>query len=222
MLKWIGGCLLLVIVGAAVLFYVGYRKVQDYAAKGPSATVMIGAPAERVFAAISDADSLTDWRAEGLGIRASRKGMLRVGDTLLIQERNAGPNREQRSTWVVTAVTPGRLIAAEMRSDSGVFVTRRDSIAPMGDSTQITTVLAAPGMDSVITRVRDSSRAGGAMMGTVGKLMIAAMRAQTNMELQRLKRHIEVGPSAPDSTTAAPTPPAPPTKSKTAPTKSKS
>src|SRR5258708_9965630 len=116
-LKWVLGILGVGVVFVCVAAWYGYRKLQSFAGQGPS-SVTIGAPASRVFASIADADSLKEWRTEGLGIRSSRQGRLVVGDTLVVQNRGttATNSRQSRSTWVVSGVIPDVLLALEVRN----------------------------------------------------------------------------------------------------------
>ncbi|MEX2155181.1 MAG: hypothetical protein WD825_17680 [Gemmatimonadaceae bacterium] len=193
MLKWIGGCLGLIVVVVGFGMWFGYRKYESFTSAPPISTVTILAPANRVFASIADADSMIEWRSEGLGIRSPRRGLLKLGDTLLVQSRSAGDNRPTRATWVVSALTPGKLLALEVRDDSTgmIMFTRRDSLVDLGDATQIVSTFAAPMLDSVRARHADSGGAARAMIGMGSKLVISAMRLQSDQELRRLKSRIE-------------------------------
>lgn len=193
MLKWVGGCLVALIVVVGIVMIAGYRKLKEVAAKGPAATV-IYAPAERVFASLADADSMTEWRLEGLGIRSSRTGPLRAGDSLRVQT-TMGPNRQQRSLWIVTQSAPGRVFAVEMRDDGTgqVMASRRDSLIAHGaDSTTVISTFAAALVDSLRAMRADTSGGGAADMA--GMLFLSAMRVQSEAELARLKRRIEGDP----------------------------
>lgn len=199
MLRWIGGCAVVVVLLAVIGMCAGYRKISHMAAEGPEETVIVHAGAPRVFAMVANADSLTEWRLEGLGIRASRAGSLRVGDSLVIQS-TSGPNRNVRSTWHVSALVPNVLIAFQMRTDTGsTLATRKDSIIALGDSTQVITSIVATLVDS--DRQRDSGQ-GSAVVEMTSKLGITAGRMQARAELLRLKSRIE-GPASPaaDATT---------------------
>lgn len=198
MLKWIGGCLVLVVVGVGAAMWWGYRKLDTFAAN-PSATATIDASPSRVFASLANADSMTEWKVEGLGIRSSRRGLLRVGDTIHAQTSRASDNRPQRSIWVVSAVTPNQLLVLEMRNDSGlVMASRRDSLVARGESTLVVSTFAAPGFDSLRT-TRGDSGAESKMLGVATKLLIGGMRMQSNVELGRLKARIEGKPMPGDS-----------------------
>src|SRR5258708_31058582 len=152
-LKWVLGILGAAVVVVCFAAWYGYRALQNFAQTGPNAAVVIGAPASRVFASIAVADSMTEWRSEGLGIRSSRRGVLQVGDTVRTQTRGpSAPNsRRSNSTWVVTAMIPNVLLALEVRNDSTgatVFM-RRDSLVSRGESTGAVTTFTAPVLDSL-------------------------------------------------------------------------
>lgn len=197
MLRWVGGCAVVVIVLAAIGIWTGYRKVTDMAEAGPRESVIVRAPAERVFAMVANADSLPEWRMEGLAIRASRSGMLQAGDSLVVQSSVAG--RSLRSTWHVSAVVPNVLIAFQMRSDTGSMIaTRTDSVIALGDSTRLASSVVAALIDSVRSAQRDSGE-GTAIADMTSKIFITAARMQTRAELLRLKTRVEG-----DSTAARP------------------
>jgi uncharacterized protein YndB with AHSA1/START domain len=193
-LKWILG-----ILGAAVVFvcfaaWYGYRKLQSFAGEGPS-SVTIGAPASRVFASMADADSMKEWRSEGLGIRASRQGRLAVGDTLVVQNSSTTTtsSRRSRSTWVVTAVIPDVLLALEVRNDSSgeAMFMRRDSLIALGDSTRVMSTFSSPVFDKLKRRGDTSGKARSAMLNLASNVMIAGLRMVSDQELKRLRGHIE-------------------------------
>lgn len=189
MLRWVGGCAVALAALVAIGMCTGYRKISRMAAEGPEETVVIHAPASRVFAMVANADSLSEWRLEGLGIRASRAGMLRVGDSLIIQS-TSGPSRNMRSTWHVSAVIPDVLIAFEMRSDSGgMLAVRKDSVIALADSTQVISSFIATIADSLRRQAVDSGQAA-ALVDVTSKLFITAGRMQTRAELARLKARI--------------------------------
>ena len=192
-LKWVLGILGVGVVVVCFAVWYGYRKLQSFAGEGPS-SVTIGAPASRVFASMADADSMKEWRSEGLGIRASRQGRLAAGDTLVVQSRTTtSSSRSSRSTWVVTAVIPDVLMALEVRNDSTgepMFM-RRDSLVALGDSTRVVSSFSAPILDKLATRRDTSGRARGAMLNLASNVMIAGLRVVSGQELKRLKGHIE-------------------------------
>lgn len=192
MLKWVGGCAVILVLAVAIAMFAGYQKIRSVAAEGPAVSVVIHAPAERVFASLAHADSLTEWRAEGLGIRTSRRGLLQPGDTLILQT-TGGPAGPQRSTWVVTTVVPPRVVAMEARGDTSgtVLATRRDSVVALGDSALVVTTMAAAVLDSLRVVHPDSGRPNEVMLDVTSNIMVSAMRLQSGSELRALKRRIE-------------------------------
>src|SRR5207237_9897962 len=82
MWKWLGGCLVVVVVVLAIGFWSAYRKLSQFSGPNKAETVAITAPVTRVFASIADGDSLSSWMAEGMGVRASHHGMLVPGDAI--------------------------------------------------------------------------------------------------------------------------------------------
>src|SRR5207247_2303107 len=84
MWKWVGGCLVVVLVVIGIGVYNRSRKLSVFSGPNEPETVAIGAPVSRVFASIANADSLSSWMAERMGVRASRHGMLVPGDTLQV------------------------------------------------------------------------------------------------------------------------------------------
>jgi len=194
-LKWVLGLLGVAVVFVCFAAWYGYRKLQDFAGQGPS-SVTIAAPASRVFASMSDADSLTEWRTEGLGIRGSHQGQLVVGDSLIVQNTGSqGPSsrRRSRSRWVVTAVVPNVLVALEVRNDTTgetMFV-RRDSLVAVGDSTRVMTMFSAPVLDKLRRRGDTSSKARGAMLNLASNVMAAGLRVMADQGLERLRGDIE-------------------------------
>lgn len=180
---------MVVVLLAVIGMCAGYRKISTMAEEGPEETVVIHAPAARVFTMMANADSLTEWRAEGLGIRSSRPGMLQSGDSLEMQSAS-GPNRNMRSVWHVQSVVPNVLITFTLRSDTGAaLIARKDSVIALGDSTQVITSLAASVMDSLGRAAREAD--GSAVADMASKLFITAGRLQARGELLRLKARIE-------------------------------
>jgi hypothetical protein len=59
MWKWLGGCLVIVVVVIAIGVWTGYRKLSQFSGPNKPETVAIAAPASRVFASVANADSLS-------------------------------------------------------------------------------------------------------------------------------------------------------------------
>ena len=202
MWKWLGGCLLLIIVLIAGAMIWGYRTMKESLAPDGSASVTIAATPERVFATIGHGDSAVTWMAQGSTVIASRHGPLVPGDSIRIETRTRLPAPQQAMIWRVKEVVPNQLLAFELVSDSvhGVLATRRDSIAAFGDSTRVISKILSRMLDSArtgATEIKGKSRDG--LTGMAPELLIAMFRMQSKLELMRLKARIEAGraPAAP-------------------------
>ena len=195
MWKWLGGCLVIVVVVIAIGVWTGYRKLSQFSGPNKPETVAIAAPPSRVFASIANADSLSVWMAERLGVRVSHHGMLVPGDTIQMNANmrfNVGKGR-QASSWVVSDVKPDQMLALEMQGDrtKGIVAQRQYNLSAKGDSTLITSFVSTPGLDSMIAHRGDTIKASDAFMSGATKLMMASLRMQAHRELQLLKAHIE-------------------------------
>jgi len=193
MLKWIASGCLVIIVVVCVVAYAGYRKMQTIAAGGPSVTVSMAATPERVFASMSQADSLPTWFATGSTIRTTRNGALAIGDTVyLLTRRDSVP----RTAWVVDTVVPGSVLAMRMimLQNGMVFIRRRDSIYAAGDSTFVVSTVGSMVSDSLTAARNRTSGVTGGMLEMGATMGIAGARLQAEAELRRLKAHIEGPP----------------------------
>ena len=197
MWKWIGGIILLILVLVFAGMCYGFRKIQGYASGPGETTTLIGATPARVFASLADGDSIPDWMVMGT-VRPSRHGILRVGDSLTVIERDTADPRMQRMKWVVSEVSPGKLFAVQMRNDSLgiVMVVRRFALEARGDSTALTTAVTSPVVDSASAEAKTETGTARAMMGLTVKLMLGAMRMQSQMEVNQLKARVEGRPTA--------------------------
>lgn len=196
MLKWIGGgCLVLVLLIAGGLYF-GYRKVSNMASEEPTRTIVVGANVDRVFALLSDADSLRFWMAEGRGVSTTRRGMLKRGDTLRLDMPGQPPGR-QGGVWVVGEVTPGKTFVLELRHDSTgmVMTTRSYALEQRGDSTAVSSTVMVPMLDTIRARVADSGRAASGAMSVATNLMVGMLRMQARLELDMIKARVEGRPS---------------------------
>lgn len=197
MLKWVASGCLVVIVVVGVVMYAGYRKIQSVAAAGPAVTVAINGTPERVYAAMSNADSLAQWFSIGTTLRTTKSGALSIGDSVfVIARRDSAPT----TAWIVDTLVPNRIVAMRwvILANGMAFSRRRDSISVVGDSTYVTSTISSMASDSLAAaRARANGVTGGVMqMGaTMG---IASARMQAEMDLRRLKAYIEgVRPSRP-------------------------
>ena len=186
MWKWIGGILLLIVLCLVGASWLGYRKLT---AGGDAASVTIAGSPERVFAALANHDSLGSWFVLRGQPTPTGHGLIAAGDSLPVQVSSP---RQRRTRWVADEVVPGQLLVLSLHSDSaGVIVAvRRDSLVSLGDSTEIISTVSSPMMESLQGKRSDSAN-GGTMIGMSSKLLVSSMRLQSQVELTRLKNHIE-------------------------------
>lgn len=193
MWKWIVGGALVIVVLLAATCWIGYKKLTS---GGDSARVAIAATPDRVFISLADPDSMAMWMAAGSKIAASHHGILAIGDTLHVETGTPGRSHQQY-TWIVRDISPGKLLALDMRADTSgnVFATRRDSLVAIGDSTIITSTIGSPMIESMRTRRGDTGgKVGGALLNFGSKMLISAFRVLSEHELKRLKARLEGRP----------------------------
>ena len=192
MWKWLGGCLIVVVVLFVVLFWWSLRTIRENTEPDGSIAVTIGAPPERVFASLASADSLPTWMAQGNTVVTTRRGLLERGD--MIRVRFQGMPRDAMA-WQVAEVVPNVRVVLQLSDSSGRAVAlRRDSLSRQGDSTRISSRLVSPLLDGS-ARASDSSAAGGdAIFDMTSSLVLSMFRMQSKLELTRLKERIE-GPA---------------------------
>ena len=196
MLKWIASGCLVIIAIVCVVMYAGYRKMKSIAAEGPSVSVGIHATPERIFASMSHTDSLGSWFAPGTTLRSTKKGALAIGDTLYMLSRR---DTSGAMAWIVDTVVANQVIAMRWISVTNgmTMTTRRDSLSISGDSTLVTSTIGSFMSDSLAAA---KARANGVSAGVLemGSTMgIASSRMQAQVELKRLKSHIEGRPVSP-------------------------
>ena len=196
MLKWIASGCLVIIAIVCVVMYAGYRKMKSIAAEGPSVSVGIHATPERIFASMSHTDSLGSWFAPGTTLRSTKKGALAIGDTLYMLSRR---DTSGAMAWIVDTVVANKVIAMRWISVTNgmTMTTRRDSLSISGDSTLVTSTIGSFMSDSLAAA---KARANGVSAGVLemGSTMgIASSRMQAQVELKRLKSHIEGRPVSP-------------------------
>jgi uncharacterized protein YndB with AHSA1/START domain len=196
MLKWIGGCLVLVIVFIAGATWWGYRTMRVTLEPDGSARVAIAATPERVFATMGNADSVVAWLGQGNNVSVSRPGVFIPGSRVRISIRSTAGIPQQPMDWVIREVVPNQLIVRELVTEKGQRAAlRRDSLFSKGDSTIVISNVASPLVDSIIVaRDRDKGTTRGGMAGVSGDLMVSMFRFQSKVELQTLKAHIEGKP----------------------------
>lgn len=183
MLKWIGGCLVLVIVFIAAASFWAMRTMKKSLAPDGSATVTIAATPSRVFASLANGDSVGAWMAPGNSITTAKHGPLAPGDSIRIQLKAALGMTQPPITWHVVQVVPDQLLVLRMvgGSTKGLTAIRRDSLVAKGDSTSIVSSLTSATLDSLR---KDKSN-------VTGDMMLSMLRIQSKVELDMLKARIE-------------------------------
>ena len=193
MWKWIVGGLAVLAVALAGTCYYGYQQMT---AGGDTLTITIGGSPERVFASLATPDSMAGWVASAKVTRPIGKGMLVLGDTLVLDDPNhkIGDTR-QNMDWVVREIVAPYLLVLEMRPDTGkvnsVMMLRRDSLVAKGDSTVLVTTFSTPFMDSLGTATADSSKMGSALVVSASKVLVGGLRLVHESDLKRLKARVE-------------------------------
>ena len=188
MWKWLGGCLLVVVVLFVALFWWSLRTINRSTEPDGSVAVMIGAPVERVFASMASGDSLVTWMAQGNTVVTTRRDLLQPGD--MIRVRFQGMPRDAMA-WQVAEVVPNVRLVLQLSDSSGRAVAmRRDSVSREGDSTRVSSRLVSGLFDG--SRPADTSTAGGtAIFDMTSSLVLGMFRMQAKLELTRLKDRIE-------------------------------
>ncbi len=181
MVKWIGGCLVAVIIAIAVASWWGFRAMKEAVNPDGSVSVTIGAPPSRVFASLANADSISTWMAEGSEVIPYSKGVFAAGDSFRIKMRSGPGLPGEQLTWIIEEVVPDRLLAWRMiggktKMDVGV---RRDSLSVAGDSTTLTSHMVQTA----------NSKQGAAL-----EVLRSLFNVQTKLELMILKDRLEGRP----------------------------
>ncbi len=171
----------------------GYRQLKSSGAGHGTDTLTIGAPVARVFASVAHADSISEWMADRRGVSAGHHGMLAPGDTLQIETRLPLSRGMRKMKWTVSEVRPNQLLALQLRSDSigELVATRELSLVAKGESTFITSAIAAPIVDSIRAGRSDTLKSSDAYLDAASKLLISALRLQSHIELEQLKSRVE-------------------------------
>jgi uncharacterized protein YndB with AHSA1/START domain len=145
-----------------------------------SARVAISATPQRVFASLSDGDSVPTWMAAGNTVTSSRRGRLQPGDSIRITLRATLGMSPEPMIWEVMEVVPDKLVVLQLRSSSArsAMAIRRDSLADAGDSTIVLSRLTSTLPDS-------------AKSSTTAEMMMSMFRMQSKLELETLKARIE-------------------------------
>ena len=186
MLKWVGGCLVVVVVLVIGGAWLGLRTMRESLAPDGSARVAIAATPERVFASLADGDSAATWMAQGNTVTTSRRGRLQPGDSIRVTLRRTLGMSPEPMIWQVMEVVPDRLLVLQLRSSSSPagMAIRRDSIATAGDSTIVLSRLTSTLPDSVKS-------------STTAEMLMSMFRMQSKLELETLKARLERRVAAP-------------------------
>ena len=106
--------------------------MSDRAARELRAETTIGAPPERVWAALTDLSRLPDWSPELLRMLPLKPGGLKVGQQYL------GLNRRKAVVWptrsVVAVLEPGRTLAWDTKSSGARWIYE---LSPDGAGTRV-------------------------------------------------------------------------------------
>ena len=182
MLKWVGGCFVLVVVLIGGGAWFAMRSMRDSVGPDGSVRVSIAASPERVYASISNGDSLQTWMAQGSTVTTWRPGPLVVGDSIKVAlRRSLGPP----IVWRVRELIPNNVVALELSQDKGGAIgVRRDSLIAAGDSTVVVSV--------VTSSLGDSTKSSAAGVGA--DMVLSMFRLQAKLELQSLKARLESKP----------------------------
>jgi uncharacterized protein YndB with AHSA1/START domain len=192
MWKWIAAIVAFVILALVGTCYVGYRKLAN---TGDTVVVTIPGSAERVFAFLSDRDSLTAWLPSGAELIPNDHGPMRTGDTIRISTPGVpgDSSKRQWQVWVVREIVPPVTLAVDgiEPSPTGVprvALARRDSLVSTGDSTTIlsTFQVFAAGIGD------NPNRMAAATLRTADGLRLAAAKAQWRGQLRKLAAHLAI------------------------------
>jgi hypothetical protein len=177
----------LVIVLLAGGSWFAMRSVRKSLAPDGSARVTTAASPERIYASLSDGDSLRTWMAQGNTVTTWRHGPLAVGDSISITLRSSLGMTQRPMIWRVRELVPNRVVALELKGQerTQIMGARRDSLVALGDSTTVVSI--------VTSMLPDSTKSGTA--GIAADMMLSMIRMQAKLELQSLKARIEGRPA---------------------------
>lgn len=180
MLKWIGGCLVLVVVLIAGGSFFAMRSMRNSLSADGSSRVAIHAPTARVFASLSHGDSAATYMAVGNRVTPSRHGPLQPGDTIRVEMRATLGMNPEPMTWVVKEIIPDQRIVFELNTSGAkaFSATRADSLVTQGDSTIVFTRFVSSALDT-------------AKSATTAAMMMSMFQMQGKLEIESLKHRIE-------------------------------
>ncbi|MBV7700462.1 SRPBCC family protein [Streptomyces sp. TRM70350] len=100
-----------------------------------SAEARIGAPAEKVWAQLTDWSAYGEWNATHTGFPKGGPTTLEVGATFQENMKLMGFPAEVE--WTVEELTPARVLAIRGKGPMSVTVATRYTLAPDGDATTV-------------------------------------------------------------------------------------
>lgn len=180
MLKWLGGCLVVVVVLIAGGSYFAMRSMRKSLLPDGSSRVAIHAPVARVFASLSHGDSAATFMAVGNRVAPSRHGPLQLGDTIRVEMRSTLGMKPEPMIWVVKEIVPDQKIVFDMSTVGAraLSATRADSVVAQGDSTIVFTRFVSSALDT-------------ARSATTAAMMMSMFQMQGRLEIESLKHRIE-------------------------------
>ena len=180
MLKWIGGCLVVVVVLIAGGSYFAMRSMRNSLSADGSSRVAIHAPVARVFASLSHGDSAATFMAPGNRVTPSRHGPLQLGDTVRVEMRTTLGMKPEPMIWVVKEMIPDQRIVFDLHTSGAkaFSATRADSLVAQGDSTIVFTRFISSALDT-------------AKSATTAAMMMSMFQMQGKLEIESLKHRIE-------------------------------
>jgi len=182
MLKWIGGCLVVVVILIAGGSYFAMRTMKESLSPDGSVRVAIDAPPARVFASLAHGDSAATWMAAGNKVTTNRHGPFQIGDSIRVEMRSTLGMKPQPMIWVVKDVIPDQRIVFQLNAQGApMTATRSDSLFAKGDSTVV--------MSRFVSLLPDSAKA-----SSTSDLMLTMFQMHSRLELESLKARIEGKP----------------------------
>jgi len=143
--------------------------MKDYAV-----SVQIAAPADRVWAVMSDIERWPEWTPTVTSVMRTNGGPFQIGARVHMRQPRLPP-----ADWVVTALHEGRGFDWESRGP-GIRVLAQHIIEPSVDGTRVTLSVQYDGL----------------LGGILGRLIAGINRRYIALEADGLKRRVEAGSRA--------------------------
>ncbi|MER6049837.1 SRPBCC family protein [Streptomyces sp. NPDC001793] len=124
-----------------------------------TAQIRIDAPAEKIWARLTDFDSYGQWNATHTGFPRGGPQPLQVGAAYEETMKLMGFPAEV--TWTVQELEPGRLLAVKGKGPMGVNLGMRYQLTPDGEATavRIDGTFTGAAVSLMAAKLRDSARA---------------------------------------------------------------